>query len=1149
MRRVRTTKQKAICILGMHRSGTSAIARAINLLGAYIGREDQLMLAREDNPDGFWEHMAIYSFHERLLKFLSRSWDSLFPMPDEWWKKPEIKSYREELIGIIEKEFGEQPLWLWKDPRTSLLIPLWKDILRELKIEVCYLHCLRNPLDVAASLKQRNGFSKSKALMQWLLYTTSAYYWTHGAKQIIVHYDHLLEDWEGSLRKVSEAFNLPWPQDDDSLRREMSDFLKLDSRHSHFDFETLLSDPEVPDTVKTFYASLLKAEWEAEFLNSEDFNNSLSNFFLNYSPVPLITHAHTSVEELTLEEVKSLHFHQFDKPCVSIIIPVWNHWKYTYCCLESILKNTDGVAYEVIVVDNGSSDETVEMLGKLENVNIIRNESNQGFALACNEGADKAKGDFVLFLNNDTTVTRGWLKSMVELISSNPTVGAVGAKLIYPDGRLQEAGGMIFSDGRGWNFGNGDDPYHEVYNKVGEVDYCSAACLLVRKTLFTALGGFDVRYAPAYYEEADLCFGLRKIGYQVLYNPEAVIIHHESITAGKDLTSGIRKYLETNRKKFSEKWEKELIDQDEHPSRTGELPRTACRERLTKHTTTPPKARPTPFESAKKKGLIFFPQNPYPAKTGAHRRCLAVLRGLRGLGYEATLFSYKLSGSYPWQEKSIRYLHDEMGVNVMVYEDTPADHQFIHSMNSVSTGVVNWNLFTPPGMIENFRQLFIELRPDITIINYAYWAGLARGDEFNCALKIIDTHDLVTLSTRMWQLAGGYLKDPPFSPQKVDPHLLEEDFYKKSKLEATPDEYQIYDQFDYTIAVSNFETKAIREHTLYTRAVNIPITSPVVDVNNSYGGPPVFVMGDNPFNLQGYLFFAAKILPTVRTRLPDFKANIVGEATQKLLPVDGVRLLGYVSDLKPLYADSLFALCPVMGGTGMPVKVVEAMAHGLPVIAFRNMGQEIPIRHGINGFIADNANEFAGYILQLHSDRALCRKMGKAAKDIIAQDFSERVLEEKLSEITCGRPNRFRPRSVPNIGVSESYISELQSRMRTMEENVGQLATSIRKKDVYIDSLLRAVHEKEQELLTLRESVESMMKEKDRYIENLVQAIESKEQYLNDLTTFVRTKEKDIKRLIDERDAQEERLQRVTSKLDSLENKSIYRLLKKMKCV
>jgi len=159
-------KQQAICVLGMHRSGTSAIARALNLLGAYIGPTEKLMPAEKDNnPEGFWEHLDIVDFHDRLLRRFNLYWESITPLPDHWWQRPEAEPYRQELVDLIRREFGGQRLWMWKDPRTALSLPLWKEVLAQLNIETYYIICLRHPFDVAASLQRRDGFSRTKSLV------------------------------------------------------------------------------------------------------------------------------------------------------------------------------------------------------------------------------------------------------------------------------------------------------------------------------------------------------------------------------------------------------------------------------------------------------------------------------------------------------------------------------------------------------------------------------------------------------------------------------------------------------------------------------------------------------------------------------------------------------------------------------------------------------------------------------------------------------------------------------------------------------------------------------------------------------------------------------------------------------------------------
>jgi len=247
------------------------------------------------------------------------------------------------------------------------------------------------------------------------------------------------------------------------------------------------------------------------------------------------------------------------KKKATIIIPVYNQIVLTRACLESLKANTPAGLYEVIIIDNASEGDTKDHLNSSPvSARIISNKTNLGFVDACNQGAAAATTPYLVFLNNDTLPQSGWLENLIYTIEHTPKVGAVGAKLLYPDGRLQEAGGVVFRDGTSKNFGRNDDPAKPEYNRMVEVDYCSGACLLVRKDLFDSVGGFDKRYAPAYYEETDLCFALRKLGYKVIYQPQSTIIHVGSATAGTDANTGFRKFLSINRNKFRSKWENTL---------------------------------------------------------------------------------------------------------------------------------------------------------------------------------------------------------------------------------------------------------------------------------------------------------------------------------------------------------------------------------------------------------------------------------------------------------------------------------------------------------------------------------------------------------------------------------------------------------------
>jgi hypothetical protein len=163
-------------------------------------------------------------------------------------------------------------------------------------------------------------------------------------------------------------------------------------------------------------------------------------------------------------------------------------------------------------------------------------------------------------LNNDTEVTPGWLDELIDTLRREPGAGLVGARLVYPDGRLQEAGGMIFHDGSGWNYGRGERADRPEYNYLREADYCSGACIALKTELFRELGGFDERYAPAYYEDTDLAFRVREAGLKVLVQPASTVIHHEGATSGTDLSSGMKQYQRINQEKFVERW-RDVLDQ------------------------------------------------------------------------------------------------------------------------------------------------------------------------------------------------------------------------------------------------------------------------------------------------------------------------------------------------------------------------------------------------------------------------------------------------------------------------------------------------------------------------------------------------------------------------------------------------------------
>ena len=227
----------------------------------------------------------------------------------------------------------------------------------------------------------------------------------------------------------------------------------------------------------------------------------------------------------------------------SIVIPVFNRVEYTIAAVVSVLEHLSTSRYEIIIGNDSSSDETETVFTRLGGVvRCIRHPSNLGFLRNCNLSAQHAVGKYLVLLNNDTLVLDNWLDELLAPFDRFTRVGLVGSKLLNVDGTLQEAGGIIWQDASGWNFGRGQDPRLPEFNYLKDIDYASGAAIAVLKSAWDELGGFDERYSPAYFEDTDLAFALRERGLRTLYVPAAQVVHHEGVSHGTDTGSGVKAY-------------------------------------------------------------------------------------------------------------------------------------------------------------------------------------------------------------------------------------------------------------------------------------------------------------------------------------------------------------------------------------------------------------------------------------------------------------------------------------------------------------------------------------------------------------------------------------------------------------------------------
>ncbi|MGL5065628.1 MAG: glycosyltransferase, partial [Microcoleus sp.] len=324
-----------------------------------------------------------------------------------------------------------------------------------------------------------------------------------------------------------------------------------------------------------------------------------------------------------------INFATIDRPEVSIIIILHNRAELTLSCLYSLLRNPFK-SCEVILVDNNSTDATRQLLQRIHGAKIILNDENLHYLLACNQASKIATGDRLLFLNNDTQILGDSITVAVNTLNSSDEIGAVGGKLIHPDGTLQEAGSIIWQDGSCIGYGRGDSPTAPQYMFQRTVDYCSAAFLLTRRELFLEMGGFDRDYQPAYYEETDYCVRLQKLGKKIIYHPQVTILHYEFASSSHSSSSKHAiALMEKNQKTLKSK------HQDWFQLQYRSDLKNLCFARI--------QAREN-----RQRILFIDDRVPHPYLGSGYTRSHHILCEMVALGYAVTLYPTDLSHTENW---------------------------------------------------------------------------------------------------------------------------------------------------------------------------------------------------------------------------------------------------------------------------------------------------------------------------------------------------------------------------------------------------------------------------------------------------------------------------------------------------------------------
>lgn len=610
-----------------------------------------------------------------------------------------------------------------------------------------------------------------------------------------------------------------------------------------------------------------------------------------------------------------------ENPDVSIIIPVHNNSIYTFNCLNSIFKNSEG-SFEVIVINDASDDDTSNLLMNMGNIKVIKNDENKGFVESCNIGAKSATGKYLFFLNNDTLVTENWFKPLINAMSIKD-VGAVGVKLIYPNGKLQEAGGIIWNDASCWNYGRYDDPEKPQYNFIREVDYCSGAALIVRKDLFEKLGGFDKTFKPGYYEDTDLCFSIRRSGYKVLFQPKCFIFHFEGATGGIDIKTGVKKYQGINKSKFYDKW-KDLLKKEQYPPEPANLLFHARNRKKGKNI------------------LIIDRYIPTFDKDSGSYRMYNITRILNDLGHKVTFIGDNLMRLEPYTAELQQYSTEVL---------------YAPYIKSVKDFLV---------LEGKFFDVVIISRSDVAAKHVSYVKKYC-----SKAKKILDTVDMQFLrETRRAELYNDkYLLKKANAIKKKELDLSNE---FDLTLVVSPVEKEVLlkeEPFLIVEILSNI-------HEIY--APENPFS------RRKY---LMFLGGfDHSPNIDAVKYFVNEILQYIRKEIPDIKIYIVGSNPPEeiqLLKSENIKVTGYVKDLKPYFENCRVFVAPLRYGAGVKGKIGEAMAHGVPVITTSVGAEGMNLENGENTFISDEPERFAENVLKVYKDNILWDKIsGNSIKHV-----------------------------------------------------------------------------------------------------------------------------------------------------------------------
>jgi GT2 family glycosyltransferase len=623
-------------------------------------------------------------------------------------------------------------------------------------------------------------------------------------------------------------------------------------------------------------------------------------------------------------------------PRVSVIVPVHGKLPYTLVCLRSLVRHAAEVPFEVIVVDDASPDDSAVTLQQIEGLQLLRNPHNLGFIGSSNAGAQAASGEYLLFLNNDTQVTAGWMDALLACFADRPDCGIAGSRLVYPDGRLQEAGGLVFADGGCWTIGRFEPRDAPAFRYRRQTDYVSGAALMIPRALFDLIGGFDTRYMPAYYEDVDLAFAVRQTGLKVYYEPTSTVIHCEGISSGTDLTSGIKGHQALNQHKFVEKWAAELRIQPPAGTALDRALRWHSRGRI----------------------LVVDAMTPEPTRDSGSLRLSAILRLLDAQGW------------------SCSFLPD----------DGRASAVEVAQLGALGVEILSrpWVRDLPTWLRKHGRALHAVFLCRHSVAGQ--YAALVRRHAPQARL-VFDTVDLHFLrEQRAAALSGNaQMARVAEASRRSELALIEQ---CDTTLVVSAHEQALLQQL---LPGSQVELLS-NIHAIHGCGQPHARRRDLVFIGG-YGHPP------NSDAIRWIAAEILPRLRQAMPELRVHVLGDVPEPVRKELSSAGLELHGRVTDLGRWLDQCLATLAPLRFGAGVKGKINMAMSHGVPVIASTLAVEGMQLTAGIDVLVADDANAFVEAVQSLQRDEALWMRLSEHGLHNVRQHFSAAAAATVLHRI------------------------------------------------------------------------------------------------------------------------------------------------------